>query len=186
MGEASMETSESTLALKEGDYVKKDDLLFTIANESNIWALFKVLPGDIALINKGDKVDVYVTNETHSGKIDFIERTFDGSNDFYTVRVYLNCNNHNSLIIGTIIRGYISIQNTKQESLWIPKLSVINLGKARSAVFVKDKIAYTAKEIHTGTIMNEWIEVVSGLSENDSIAPVASYLVDSEAFINTK
>lgn len=34
--------------------------------------------------------------------------------------------------------------------------------------------------------MKEWIEVLSGLSVNDSIAPVSSYLVDSEAFINTK
>ncbi len=186
MDKTSMETSESKLTLKEGDYVKKDDLLFTIANESKIWALFKVLPRDIALLHKGDKVEVHVTNETHSGEIDFIEKSFDGATDFYTVRVYLNCNNHNSLIIGTIVRGYISIHSNKTESLWIPKLSVISLGKSRSAVFVKEKIGYTAKEIHTGNTMKEWIEVLSGLSESDSIAPVASYLVDSEAFINTK
>jgi len=186
MNKPSMETNKSKLTLKEGDYVKKDDLLFTIANESKIWALFKILPRDISQLNKGDKVEVHVTNETHSGKIDFIEKSFDGATDFYTVRVYLNCSNHNSLIIGTIVHGQISFQSNKLESLWIPKLSVITMGKSRHAVFVKDKIGYTAKEINTGNTMKEWIEVLSGLSESDSIAPVASYLIDSEAFINTK
>ena len=54
--------------------------------------------------------------------------------------------------------------------------------------FIKCKtdLGYTAKAIQTGTLTNDWIEVMSGLSLSDSIAPVASYLIDSEAFIETE
>lgn len=186
MDNSSMGAISTTQIIKEGDYVKKDDLLFTIANESSIWALFKILPRDIPLIQKGDEVEILINGKTHNGKVDFIEKSFEAGSDFYTIRVYLDCNNHNGLIIGTIIQGRIITKNKGVQQLWIPKLAVINLGKSRYAVFEKEKIGYSAKEIRIGKMMGEWTEVLFGLSENDSIAPVASYLVDSEAFINTK
>lgn len=186
MGAVSMEKNEAKSVLKEGDYVQKGNLLFTIASESGIWALFKILPSDIPFVQTGNEVDVIVNNETHSGKIDFIEKSFDGESDFYTVRVYLNCNDHSHLRIGSLIRGYLTMKSKAPETLWIPALSVLDMGKSKSAVFVKEALGYSAKEIRTGKRMNDWVEVQSGLNAEDSIAPVAAYLVDSEAFVKTK
>ncbi len=171
--------------LREGNYVKKGDPLFVIANETGIWALFKILPSDIAYIHKDDAVEINVNQSEHQGKVDFIEKSFDAGADFYTVRVYMACDDHLDLQIGTLIRGKISIQHKKQETVWIPAKSVLNLGKDKSAVFVKKDLGYAAKQISTGKNVNDWIEVVHGLLRTDSIAPVASYLVDSEAFIIT-
>ena len=172
--------------IREGDYVKKGDPLFVIANESGIWALFKILPSDIPYIHKGDAVEIYINETIHEGNVDFIEKSFDASADFYTVRVYMNCNDHSNFQIGTLIRGYIAVQNKKQETLWVPAKSVLSLGKSKSVVFIRKGSGYQAREISTGEYVNEWIEVTNGLSTKDSIAPVASYLVDSEAFIITE
>jgi len=177
---------ETELLIKEGNYVKKGDLLFTIANEKDIWAMFKIYPRDITLIHQGEKVDVNINNNIYEGKVDFIENSFDGSNDFYSVRVYLKCPNHNNFTLGTLVEGNISIKSGQAQKLWVPNLSVIHLGKSRSAVFLKQVVGYAAKEVRTGIIMDEWTEILSGISGNDSIAPVASYFVDSEAFINVK
>lgn len=173
-------------AIREGDYVKKGDQLFVIANESGIWALFKILPSDIPYIQKGDAVEININETIHEGKVNFIEKSFDAGSDFYTVRVYMNCNDHSNFQIGTLIRGYISVQNKKKETMWVPAKSVLNLGKAKSVVFIREGNGYQAREISTGEYVNEWIEVTNGLSTKDSIAPVASYLVDSEAFIITE
>lgn len=183
MGKPSMGNKQS-YTLKEGDYVNKDDLLFTVANETSIWALFKILPRDIPLIKKGDKVDVNIVGETHSGKVDFIDKSFESGDDFYTIRVVLNCTDHNSLILGTIVQGRISVNTNDGSQFWVPKQSVIELGKSRSVVFVKQEVGYTAKEVRIGKTMGEWTAILSGISEKDSIAPVAAYFVDSEAFIN--
>lgn len=175
----------SSEVLREGDYVKKGDPLFVIANETGIWALFKILPSDIAYIHKDDAVEINVNQSEHQGKVDFIEKSFDAGSDFYTVRVYMTCDDHSDLQIGTLIRGKISIHHKKQETVWVPAQSVLNLGKDKSAVFVKKDLGYAAKEISTGKNVNGWIEVEHGLLRTDSIAPVASYLVDSEALIIT-
>ena len=175
--------NEDSQVLREGDYVKNGDVLFTIADQSSIWALFKVLPSDISVIKKGQQVEVTVNEETHGGKVNFIEKSFE---DFYTVRVYLECDDHSKLKIGTLVKGTIVIKPSTNKSIWVPALAVLNLGKSKSAVFIKNDLVYSAKAIQTGIQGNEWIEVTSGLSLDDSIAPVASYLVDSEAFIETK
>jgi membrane fusion protein, copper/silver efflux system len=185
MGNSGNMTASSEV-LRKGDYVKKGDLLFVIANESGIWALFKILPSDIPYIQKGDAVEININETIHEGKVNFIEKSFDAGSDFYTVRVYLNCDDHSDLQIGTLIRGYISVQNKKQETMWVPAKSVLSLGKAKSVVFIKKGDAYQARAISAGEYVNEWIEVMNGLSIKDSIAPVASYLVDSEAFIITE
>lgn len=182
----SQKQPSSSRVLREGDYVEKGGDLFLIAEASGIWALFKILPTNIPYLQKGDAVEIIVEGKTHHGKIDFIEKSFDASSDFYTVRVYLECNDHTNLQIGTLIHGSIAIPIKKQASLWIPDKSVLSLGNGKSVVFIKRGIGFQAKSIHTGIRLNEWVEVTNGLSENDSIAPVASYLVDSEAFIHTK
>ncbi|MBC7388792.1 MAG: efflux RND transporter periplasmic adaptor subunit [Opitutaceae bacterium] len=180
-------TSENdNQVLREGDYVKTGDVLFTIADQTNIWALLKVLPSDISSIKKGEPVELSVNGFTHEGKVDFIEKSFESGSDFYTVRVYLNAHDHNKMKIGSLVKGYISIKQSNEKNIWVPALSVLSLGKSRSAVFVKKPLGYEAKEIMTGIYARDWVEITSGLSKSDSIAPVASYLVDSEAFIETE
>ncbi|MCR6642734.1 MAG: efflux RND transporter periplasmic adaptor subunit [Sporocytophaga sp.] len=183
-GSDEMKTNRSII--KEGSYVTKGDLIFTIANEKSVWAMFKILPRDIPFIKKGEYVEVKINNDTYNGNIEFIEKSFDDKNDFYTVRVYLKCDDHKNLIIGTLIEGNITVNKTQDKKILIPDLAVLHLGKSISAVFVKDKVGYVAKEVRTGVAEGGWTEVLYGLSENDSIAPVASYLVDSEAFLKVK
>ncbi len=182
--------SESTNSvpevLREGDYVKKGDALFVIANESGIWVLFKILPSDIPYIQKGDAVEININKTVHKGNVNFLEKSFDANSDFYTVRVYMNCNDHSTLRIGTLLTGSVSVQPKKEKTIWVPKKAVLSLGKTKSIVFIKKGPSYQAKEIRTGEYLNEWIEVTNGLSATDSIAPIASYLVDSEAFIITE
>ncbi|HSY60673.1 MAG TPA: efflux RND transporter periplasmic adaptor subunit [Cytophaga sp.] len=172
--------------IRQGDYVKKGEDLFTIADETSIWALFKVLPEDIGSVQKGDVTDIIINSTTYSGKIDFIEKSFNSSDDFYTVRVYMICNDHTQLKIGTLIHGYISNKKNTGKQIWIPTASVVHLGKGNAAVFIKKPLGYEAHKIQTGKQSLEWVEVLSGLNASDSIAPVASYLVDSEAFISTE
>ncbi len=185
MNSGEKKSSSSTL-LREGDYVKKGDVLFLVTDESGIWALFKILPSDISYIKKGDVVEITIQNQKHNGQVNFIEKSFDANSDFYTVRVYLACNDHSNLQIGTLIQGNISITNKNKEALWIPNNSLLNIGKGKSVVFIKNGMSYETKSIRTGVVVNDWVEVTQGLTKNDSIAPVASYLIDSEAFIETK
>ncbi|HTF80078.1 MAG TPA: hypothetical protein VL947_00080, partial [Cytophagales bacterium] len=137
---------------------------------------------DISNIQQGASVELNVNGSIHEGRVDFIEKSFD---DFYTVRVYLQCDDHESLRIGTLVKGYLTAKKRKSNTLWVPTAAVLYLGNSRSAVFVKKELGYQATAVRVGSQTTEWVEIIGGLSVQDSIAPVAAYLVDSEAFINT-
>ncbi len=184
--ESNAGSESNNSVLREGDYVKTGDALFTIANQTNLWALLKVLPSDINSIKKGELVELSVDGFTHQGKVDFIEKSFEAGSDFYTLRVYLNSHDHTKMKIGSLVKGYISIKQSNEKNIWVPALSILSLGKSKSAVFVKRPLGYEAKEIMTGIYARDWVEITGGISKTDSIAPVAAYLVDSEAFIETE
>ena len=45
---------------------------------------------------------------------------------------------------------------------------------------------FKAKEIKTGIEINDFVQVIEGLSVKDAIADNAQYLMDSESFIKTE
>ena len=53
-------------------------------------------------------------------------------------------------------------------------------------VFKKESAGFRAWKVQTGMEQGNLIQVRSGLSETDSVASNAQYLMDSESFINTK
>jgi Cu(I)/Ag(I) efflux system membrane fusion protein len=59
---------------------------------------------------------------------------------------------------------------------------VVDLG-TRKIVYVKNENGFEAREIKTGKISSEWIEVIQGLSNEESIAYPGNYITDSESFV---
>ena len=53
-------------------------------------------------------------------------------------------------------------------------------------VFQKTDGGFKAKKINTGITHKNNIQVISGISETDSVAVNAQYLMDSESFIKIK
>jgi membrane fusion protein, copper/silver efflux system len=45
---------------------------------------------------------------------------------------------------------------------------------------------FKTKKIQKGSLSGEWIEIISGLSKNDTIAQNGQLLMDSESFIKTE
>jgi Cu(I)/Ag(I) efflux system membrane fusion protein len=53
-------------------------------------------------------------------------------------------------------------------------------------VFLKEQDGFRAKRIHTGIPVGDKLQVLSGLTEKDSVAANAQFLIDSESFIKAK
>ena len=59
---------------------------------------------------------------------------------------------------------------------------MISLGLDK-VVFKKNGNAFKAYKLETGSLIDEKIEILSGLSSSDSVVVNAQYLADSESFI---
>lgn len=183
MKDISLITEE--LSLKEGMYIQKGQSIFTVFNPGRAWAVLNIYGDNQSLIKTGNAVRIIP--ETAPGKdfrarIDFIEPFYRKESKTLTVRVYFD-NTSLRIPIGSQVRA--TVFGNPKEAYWLPKEAVLSLGLDK-VVFRKSGNGFEAVRINTGITHQKHIQVLSGLSETDSVAINAQYLMDSESFIKIK
>jgi Cu(I)/Ag(I) efflux system membrane fusion protein len=114
--------------------------------------------------------------------IDFIEPFYRKDSKTLTARVYFN-NSVMKIPIGSQVKATV-FGNTK-EAWWLPNDAVVSLGLDK-IVFQKTGEGFKAVKITTGITQKNHIQILKGLTEKDSVAVNAQYLMDSESFIKVK
>lgn len=173
------------LNLKEGMYVQKGQSVFTVFDPDRAWAILSIYGENQALVKQG--YHVKVTPETAPSKsfkavIDFIEPFYRKEDKTLTARVYFN-NSQLQIPIGSQVRAVI--YGNTIDAYWLPKESAVSLGMEK-IVFEKTDGGFKARKIKAGVSVGNQIQILSGLSERDSVAVNAQYLMDSESFIKIK
>ena len=173
------------LPIKEGMYVEKGQNIFQLFNTDNIWVLLNIFPESQGIVKTGDPVKI--TPETNpkmslNGKIDFIEPAFRPESKTMTARVYLK-NTKSMIPIGSQVRAQIITDREADD--WLPKDAVLSLGRDQ-IVFLKTNGGFQAHKVETGLRYKDQIQIISGLTETDSVAANGQYLADSESFIKVK
>ncbi|MCF6407793.1 efflux RND transporter periplasmic adaptor subunit [Chitinophaga filiformis] len=176
---ASPAPATSPVLLREGQYVTAGQSLFTIYQSSGLVAEFAFPPQLAARIRKGQKLLFYSGNDINNmqvGNIGLIEPVFRNGQNFTLARVYLQ---DGRLQVGTLITANIPLMYT--DGWWLPKQAVWRLGN-RSVVFRQQQDVYVPVEITIAAETKDMIQVTTDIS-NWKVAANASYLVDSESFI---
>jgi Cu(I)/Ag(I) efflux system membrane fusion protein len=175
----------SSLTLKEGDYIKKDEVVFKLVNTDKVWGVFNVMQGQSSLIKVNQSIrfsseldgDYFI-----DAKVNFVETQFSETDKTNRVRVYLNNRNLN-FPIGLRLQGIV--ETTTIQGIWLRKQALISIG-SKNVVFIKMENGFKAKEIKIGIEINDFVQVLEGLSVKEAIADNAQYLMDSESFIKTE
>ena len=173
------------LNLKEGMYVQKGQNLFSVYNPSNAWVLLNIYTDGQAMIQKGQLVVIKPeagSGRSFQGHIDFIEPFYREGSRTTSARVYFD-NSSLRLPVGSQVRGVIIAHPAM--GYWLPKESVTSLGIDK-IVFLKVADGFKPKKITTGITTGNNIQITGGLSETDSVAIKAQFLIDSESFIKVK
>lgn len=175
---------QQELLIKEGMYVQKGQAVFNVYSTNKLWALLSIYADNQSLISKGDIVNLSIDGEDlgENFKIDFIEPEIKPNQNTIAVRVYLS-NPNNSVKVGSNVKAIINSGNKKGN--FIPTISVVDLGNSK-VVFIKENNLFKAHKVITGTVVDNMVEVISGLSESDKIAENAQLLMDSESFIKSE
>jgi len=171
----------NTPNIREGMYVMKGQPIFTVVSHRDLWAEFSVYPRDLAAIKLGDTAVVTVDNSygIMTATVDRIQPSYDATQDLVKVRMRL-INPHHQYHAGQHVTA--TFHRRYDGTLWIPKSAQTNLGINHVAFLKRDK-TFTPVKISTGAQANDWIQIVGGLTQYDSIAYDANFLVDSEDFI---
>lgn len=177
--------SIETLNVKEGNYIKKGEVIFKLVNTDKVWGLFNVIQGYNSLIKMHQSIRINTEldqNEFFDAQINFIETQLNPSDKTNSIRVYLN-NNKLKLPIGLRLQGIVETNPVR--GIWIQKQAMASVG-TKKIVFLKKENGFKAAVIKTGVEMDDYVQIIDGISVQDTIAKNAHYLIDSESFIKTE
>ncbi|WP_426065079.1 efflux RND transporter periplasmic adaptor subunit [Flavobacterium sp. DSP2-3-1] len=173
------------LNIKEGNYIKKGEVVFKLVNTDKVWGIFNVSQGYNSLIKTNQSIKItteFDKNEFIDAQINFIETQFNPADKSNRIRVYIN-NNKLKFPIGLRLQGIIKTNPTK--AVWLQKQALVSIG-SKKIVFIKMNNGFKATAIKAGIEIDDFIQIISGISVEDTLAKNAQYLIDSESFIKTE
>ena len=172
------------LPIKEGMYVQKGQTVFQLYNTDQSRIILNIFAGQSSLVKRGSPV--VITPETSPDKpfqatIDLIEPFYRDNSKTLTARVYFD-NASRQLPIGSQVKATIRATG---HGAWLPREAVLSLG-LHQVVLKKENGLFQVSAVQTGITTDSLIQIVGGLSAQDSVAANAQFLMDSESFIKVK
>ncbi|MBD80974.1 MAG: efflux transporter periplasmic adaptor subunit [Crocinitomicaceae bacterium] len=170
-----------------GDYIKKGQTIYEVANLNKVWVLFDVYESDIPWVKNRDKVQFTVQSipgEIFNGKISFIDPVINPKTRVASARVEIS-NPGMRLKPDMFVLGTIeSPIHNEQEALIVPKTAVMWTGE-RSVVYTKitntKGISFMMKEVTLGPALGDSYVVLSGLESGEEIATNGTFSIDAAA-----
>ncbi len=150
-----------------GDYVRKGEIIATIANAQKVEAVLNVDENSIGKVKLGQTVFVQLNinkNVTYNGKIAEILAAFDEKTQSFICKVTFDKPFDNSLF-GTQLEANVLV-GEKKNALLVPR-NYVGFG---NKVNVKGKNEYVI--IKPGIISTEYVEVLEGIEKNDVLLPL--------------
>ena len=172
------------LLLKEGMYIQKGQTILSVMNPHRLWAVINIYAADQTQVSVGNPVRVVpesLPNKSFKAKIDFIEPFFREGNKTMAARVDFETHEMD-IPVGSQVKA--TIYGNTLKANWLPDDAVISLGLEK-IVFKKLGGVFKACKIKTGLSYDNKIQIIDGLSPNDTVAANAQFLMDSESFIKT-
>lgn len=156
-------------SISPGAYVNSSTPLLTIRQTTNLKIDFSVAERFASLIRNNQTVKFKVEGDstTYFGKVMASEMAIDAETRSLKVRALVN-NTTQSLIPGAFAEVQLELGGDRQ-ALFVPTQCIVPQGRKKSVIVIENGVARFS-EVETGNRMSEMIEIVSGLSLNDTIA----------------
>lgn len=164
-----------------GQYITPDQTLFTIADLSTIWLIVEVYEQDIAQIKIGQAVTLQTSafpKDQFEGKISFIYPAL--SEKTRTLRVRIEIPNP-EMELRPGMYAEVQVSNGANQILAVPSEAVVNAGEIQYAFVVHEGKHFEPRLLKIGQTSDDWIEILSGLSDGEEVVTSANFLIDSES-----
>ncbi|MCK3683776.1 efflux RND transporter periplasmic adaptor subunit [Maribellus sp. YY47] len=169
-----------------GDYIRKGQAIYEIADLSKVWILFDVYESEMSWVKKGDKVSFTVESlpgETFDGTIDYLDPVINPKTRVAKARI-VKSNPGLKLKPEMFVSGKVEAKLPQTDAVVIPKTAVMWTGK-RSLVYVKSTndqgVYFKMREVELGPALGESYVVENGLQKGEEIAVHGTFSIDAAA-----
>jgi len=170
-----------------GDYIRRGEAIYEIADLSKVWILFDVYESDVPWVKKGDKVEFTIASlpgESFTGTISFLDPVIDPKTRVAKARVEF-ANRGLKLKPEMFASGTVEAELPNQSNaVVVPKTAVMWTGK-RSVVYVKNttdqRVNFMMRNVTLGPALGESFIVEDGLQGGEEIAVNGTFSIDAAA-----
>jgi Cu(I)/Ag(I) efflux system membrane fusion protein len=168
--------------VNQGQRVNPGQLLYRVADLSEVWVEGDVFERDLQLIEQGSQAHIEVSaypGEHRMGQVSFIYPTVDVGTRTNRVRVTLS---NRDLALKPGMFATIFVDTRIGEGVVAVPLEAVVVTGERNLVFVRDDQGLLQpREVALGAQAAEYVQILGGLEPGETIVQSANFLVDAES-----
>jgi Cu(I)/Ag(I) efflux system membrane fusion protein len=165
------------------------EMLYQIADTSQVWVVADVFERDVAALKRGQPVSVQVNSlpgRSFAGKLDYIYPTLNAQTRTVPVRVELaNADGALRPAMYVSVEIHSSAGSMKspgwEMALVVPVSAVLDGGTHQSVLIAKGEGKFAPRKVKLGQRSDDYVEVLDGVAEGDMVVVAANFLIDSES-----
>lgn len=168
----------------EGQKVMGGMPLLKIANLSTLWLMADFYEYELAKVKVGSKASItfnFLPGKIYEGKVTFIYPTLDPK--ARTVKIRIELNNRGELKPSMFANITIEGEDLNGKPV-IPENAVIRSGLKDVVILSLGDGKFKPQQVQLGGYADGYYQVLSGLSEGNTIVTSAQFLIDSESNLN--
>jgi Cu(I)/Ag(I) efflux system membrane fusion protein len=165
----------------EGQFVAAETPLFTVVDLSRVWVLADIYEMDYARVRVGDPVRFTADalgERSFEGRVELISPTVSTETRTLKVRASLP-NGDRNLRPG--MYGRATVFTRAQRVLAVPEEAVVKAGDQDYVFLARAPGRFEPRTVRVGQPDGDWVQILGGVAEGDTVVASASFLIDSES-----
>ncbi|MEQ8206357.1 MAG: efflux RND transporter periplasmic adaptor subunit [Woeseia sp.] len=174
------------LGVREGIYVTPSMDVMSIANLDRVWVLVEVFERQSAWLKEGQKAEVeldYLPGVRLTGEVDYIYPELDSGTR--TVKARLRFDNAGETLRPNMFARVMIYGTPTSPVVHVPREALIRGGETNRVVLALPDGKFKAQPVEVGIEAGDRVEILSGLSADDSVVTSGQFLIDSESNIES-
>ncbi|MCW8955478.1 MAG: efflux RND transporter periplasmic adaptor subunit [Gammaproteobacteria bacterium] len=172
----------ASLYVREGMYVMPANEVMRLADLSSVWLLAEVFERQADWVRLGQTAEVtlsYLPGRQWEGKVEYIYPSLDPKTR--TLKVRLQFDNPDEELKPNMY-GHVSIYGgARKDILVLPREALIRTGLEQRVILALGDGRFIPRKVNAGMESRDWVEIISGVEEGDSVVTSGQFLIDSEA-----
>jgi len=165
----------------QGQKIMAGENLYKIADLSRVWILGEIYEYELPFLKTGQEANIslsYYPGESFGGKIIYIYPYLNPATRTNQVRIEVA---NPGLKLKPEMYANLDIRVDYGTKLTVPTDAVLDAGQTKIVFVAKSDGYFEPREVKIGVRGQDIVEVLSGVSDGESVVTSANFLVDSES-----
>lgn len=172
----------ATLNVRNGAFLSPQQTVISGGSLEDVWVDAEIFERQSHWIKPGTDAEMQIDalpGKSWQGKVDYIYPILDSKTR--TLRVRLKFDNPNGELKPNMFANLTMVPRSDENVIAVPDQAVIRAGNMTRVVLALGDGKYRSTRIETGRVAAGMVEVIEGLSPEDTVVTSAHFLLDSES-----